>query len=203
MRPMTIEELDVLLNSKEFQDVENGDLFYNFYLFQYEAAKEYDVRRQIRQFENSLIRPTNYIDVLSIDLFEEFCTFLDGQRFLSHPSYLKYLLEKEKVDPDAVDRTLRSKANSEAFWLYVHNLIMNHINKSDSNKRPYIFLYGMGKMYPYLRTNVFLTNYEPYNKTDKYKIIVFYPGHTENNNFKLFDRLDDVHTYRATLLLND
>ena len=39
MRPMTIEELDVLLNSKEFQDVENGDLFYNFYLFQYEAAK--------------------------------------------------------------------------------------------------------------------------------------------------------------------
>ena len=92
MRPMTIEELDVLLNSKEFQDVENGDLFYNFYLFQYEAAKEYDIRRQIRQFENNLIRPTNYIDVLSIDLFEEFCSFLDNQRFLSHPSYLKYLL---------------------------------------------------------------------------------------------------------------
>ena len=132
---MTIEELYVLLNSKEFQDVENGDLFYNFYLFQYEAAKEYDIRRQIRQFENNLIRPANYIDVLSIDLFEEFCSFLDNQRFLSHPSYLKYLLEKEKTDPEAVERTLRSKANNESFWLHVHGLIMDHIEKNDGNKR--------------------------------------------------------------------
>ncbi|WP_230850836.1 BREX protein BrxB domain-containing protein [Bacteroides thetaiotaomicron] len=33
--------------------------------------------------------------------------------------------------------------------------------------------------------------------------MVFYPGHREDNNFNLFDRLDDQHTYRATLLIND
>ncbi len=58
-------------------------------------------------------------------------------------------------------------------------------------------------MFPYMRTNVFLANYEQYNRSSRYKIIVFYPGHREDNNFNLFDRLDDQHTYRATLLIND
>lgn len=48
-----------------------------------------------------------------------------------------------------------------------------------------------------------LANYEQYNRSSRYKIIVFYPGHREDNNFNLFDRLDDQHTYRATLLIND
>ena len=203
MKYMTIEQLDEKLNSKEFQDVENGDLFYNFYLFQYEASKEYDIRCQIKLFNESLIRPSNYIDVLTLDLFEEFCKFLDGQRFLKHPSYLQYLLEKEKTDPNAVLKTLTNKANCDAFWQYIDNVILQHITQEDNKKRPYIFLYGIGKMYPYMRTNVFLTNYEPYNKSDKYKIIVFYPGHVENNSYRIFDKLDDYHTYRATLLLND
>jgi hypothetical protein len=58
-------------------------------------------------------------------------------------------------------------------------------------------------MYPYLRVNEFLALYEDYNDTGKYKIIVFYPGHRDQNSFKLFDTLQDNHTYRATLLIND
>ena len=58
-------------------------------------------------------------------------------------------------------------------------------------------------MYPYLRVNEFLSLYEDYNETGKYKIIVFYPGYRENNSFRLFDELPDNHTYRATLLINE
>lgn len=39
---MTIKELDDKLNSPGFQDTENGDLFYNFFIYQYPAEKEYD-----------------------------------------------------------------------------------------------------------------------------------------------------------------
>ena len=42
---MTIEELDDKLNSPGFQDAENGDLFYNFFIYQYPAEQEYDIRR--------------------------------------------------------------------------------------------------------------------------------------------------------------
>ena len=48
---MTIKELDDKLNSPGFQDTENGDLFYNFFIYQYPAEKEYDIRRQITEFK--------------------------------------------------------------------------------------------------------------------------------------------------------
>lgn len=73
---MTIKELDEKLNSDGFQDTEN-DLFYNYYIYQYPADKEYDIRKQIIDFKIDLSRPTNYLDVLVIDLFKEFCAFLD------------------------------------------------------------------------------------------------------------------------------
>ena len=82
---MTIKELDDKLNSPGFQDPENGDLFYNFFIYQYPAEKEYDIRRQIQEFKANLIRPINYVDVLCLNLFEEFCIFLDQKKFLKHP----------------------------------------------------------------------------------------------------------------------
>ena len=201
---MTVEQLFQKLSSKEFKDTENGDLFYNFFIFQYPANKEYEIRQQIQEFKVKLIRPCNYIDVLTLNLFDEFCKFLDGQSFgKKHPSYLKYLLEKDESTPDAVTSSLTNKANSEAFYQYIHQRIIDHITIDDDKIRPYVFLYGIGNMFPYMRPNVFLANYEQYNRSSRYKIIVFYPGHREDNNFNLFDRLDDQHTYRATLLIND
>ena len=113
---MTIKELDDKLNSPGFQDTENGDLFYNFFIYQYPAEKEYDIRRQIQEFKQNLIRPTNYVDVLTLDLFEEFCNYLDGQKFLKFDSMLQYLLEKEQAQPDTSDKifsTLERHAHSE------------------------------------------------------------------------------------------
>ena len=201
---MTIDELYEKLSSRQFQDTQNGDLFYNFFVYQYPAEKEYEIRQQIKEFKEQLIRPINYVDVLTMNLFEEFCNFLDSQSFGKlHPSYLKYLIEKDGSNPDSVTKTLTNKANSDAFYEYVHNKIIQHISIKDDKNRPYIFLYGIGSMYPYLRTNVFLTNYEKYNQSSNYKLIVFYPGNVNKNTYHLFGMLNDEHTYRATLLIND
>ncbi len=201
---MTIDELYEKLSSRQFQDTQNGDLFYNFFVYQYPADKEYEIRQQIKEFKEQLIRPINYVDVLTMNLFEEFCNFLDSQSFGKlHPSYLKYLIEKDGSNPDSVTKTLTNKANSDAFYEYVHNKIIQHISIKDDKNRPYIFLYGIGSMYPYLRTNVFLTNYEKYNQSSNYKLIVFYPGNVNKNTYHLFGMLNDEHTYRATLLIND
>lgn len=203
---MTIKELDDKLNSSGFQDTENGDLFYNFLIYQYPAEEEYDIRRQIQEFKANLIRPINYVDVLTLNLFEEFCNFLNQKNFLRHPSMLKYLLEKEQNDPSKAQNTqdtLARNAHSPEFVQYIHRRIIDHITIKDQYRRPYVFLYGIGSMFPYLRVNEFLALYEDYNETGKYKIIVFYPGHRDQNSFRLFDTLPDNHTYRATLLINE
>jgi len=203
MRSMTLEELYDKLCSEEFKNTEN-DIFYNFFIYQYPPQEEYAMRKKIEAFKAQLIRPVNYVDVLTIDLFKEFCNFLDGQAFgKKHPSYLKYMLEKDGNDHDAVTASLTNKANSPQFYQYLHERIMRHISIDDDKLRPYVFLYGIGSIYPYLRTSHLLANYEQYNKSNRYKIIVFYPGEKEGNTFRLFNRVDDQHTYRATLLINE
>ncbi len=204
---MTVKELYEKLCDAGFQKTEDGDLFYNFYIYQYDADKEYEIRDQIREFKDNLIRPSNYVDVLCLNLFEEFCQFLDEKKFLSHSSTLEYLLEKERADPKknakAVQDTLSRNAHSKEFLKYLHQRINEHVTKRDEFQRPYVFMYGVGSMFPYLRVNELLALYEDYNETNKYKIIVFYPGQRDQNSFKLFGTIDDHHSYRATLLINE
>lgn len=206
MRSMTIPELYDLLNSPRFRKPEEGDLFYNFYIYQYPADREYEMRSEIAEFQRNLIRPTTYVDVLSINIFEEFCNFLDQKKFLRHPSMLKYLAEKEDADPTnavSVRDTIVRNAHGKEFLEYLHNHIMSHITIEDEFDRPYIFIYGIGAIYPYLRVNELLAMYEDYNIPHKYKILVFYPGKSENNSFSLFGILPDHHTYRAMCLVNE
>ena len=104
---MTVEELYNKLCSKEFQDPSNGDLFYNFFVYLYDAKNEYQMREQIADIKEKIKRPSEYIDVLTLDVFEEFCNYLDGKPFGNkYPSYLQYLLEKEQSLPDKVSDSL-------------------------------------------------------------------------------------------------
>ena len=203
MKPMTVEQLYEKLCSKKFQDTQSGDLFYNFFVYLYPADKEFEMREQIEDIKENIKRPVNNVDVLTLDIFEEFCRFMDGQSVGKHPSYLNYMLEKDESRPDDVTKALLLKANSDDFMLYIHNKIMEHVSKVDEYIRPYVFLYGLGNIYPYLRTSNLLNRYEKYNRSERYKIILFYPGDQDGATFKLFGDLEDNHTYRAIVLMNE
>ena len=83
----------------------------------------------------------------------------------------------------------------------LHNHIQEHLAEQQTgNAKPYVFVYGIGSMFPYLRANVFLTCMEQFNQVNQYKIILFYPGESKGNSYSLFGRLDDMHAYRGTLL---
>lgn len=206
MKSMTVQELYDKLCSEKFQDPSNGDLFYNFFVYQYPAEKEYEMRDQIAEIKRNILRPSVYVDLLCLDIFEEFCTYLDNKPFgKKYPSRLAYLCEKEK-DPEMeqkVAESLMAEANGDEFLRYIHSRIMEHVSKVDEYKRPYVFLYGMGNIFPYLRTSNLLNRYESLNDSSRYKIILFYPGEKELNSFKLFGKLQDNHTYRAIVLMNE
>ena len=201
MKNMTLQELYDYLNSPEFKDVKSGNIFYNYYIYQYSAAKEYEMQRQIVVFKQNLERPSSFVNAMLLDLFQVFCDYLKAERF-GADSLFDLTLEDDKAQADMVTQELTTEANSDNFIHYVHDRIDEHLSINDGLNKPYIFIHGVGKMFPYLRTNVFLTRYEKYNDTSRYKIILFYPGHQEGNSFSLFDTLEDAHTYRATLLVN-
>ena len=200
---MTIEELYKKLEDKSFQDTTTGTMFYNVYIFQYAPEEEYQIYSQIDSFKNRLRRPSNNLDILTLDIFEEFCQYLDAKSFGKHPSLLKYLLEKENKSSESVNDTLIRNACDDKFFEWVDKRINEHLNTENELTKSFVFMYGFGQIYPYLRTNTFLSNFERYNHGEEYKIIVFYPGNVQNNSFSLFGVLKDDHTYRSIKLIND
>lgn len=204
MKNMTVEQLYEKLCSEKFQDPSNGDLFYNFFVYLYPPEKEYEMREQIAEIKQKILRPINNIDVLTLDIYEEFCTYLQSFAFGNeYPSRLKYYTSIEKDKAQAVEESLIIEANSKRFMQHIHNRIMEHVSIVDEYRRPYVFVYGIGNMYPYLRTSTLLNKYEEFNESFRYKIILFYPGEREGNSFRLFSKLDDHHTYRAIVLMNE
>lgn len=201
MSSMTIEELYNYLCSPQFSDATNGNIFYNYYIYQYPADKEYEMRKQIQEFRKKLERPTNFVNALELDLFNVFCDYLQSEKF-GDSTLLEDTFESDKTQPDIVTRELTDEANSDNFVLFISDKIKEHMALNDGYNKPYVFIHGIGKMFPYMRTNVFLTRYEKYNDPNSYRIILFYPGHQEGNSFSLFDTLEDAHTYRAILLVN-
>jgi hypothetical protein len=197
----TIDELYTRLEDKFFQDTDTGALFCNVYVFQYPATDEYQIREQIGQLQQRLRRPNNNLDILTMNVFEEFQAFLLQKRFGKYDSMLQYLLEKEEKGASIQDTLIRN-ASSEDFFAWIDAAIQKHFENRNELKKTFVFLYGFGQIYPYLRTNTFLSNFEKYNKYESCKLIVFYPGHASGNSFELFDVLEDNHTYRSIQLIN-
>jgi len=198
---MTIEELYTKLEDKGFQDTETGSLFYNVYVYQYSVAEEYAIRKQIDSYKQRLRRPNNNLDILTLNVFEEFCAYLGQKKFGNNPSMLHYLINKEKEGASVQDTLIRNACN-DGFFTWIDSAIQNHFSNYNGLKKAYVFLYGFGQIFPYLRTNTFLSNFERYNQTETYKLIVFYPGQATETGFSLFDVLEDNHTYRSIKLIN-
>ena len=197
---MTIQQLYEKLCTPEFQDAENGSLAYNFYIYQYPAEKEYEIRENIVDFCDKLARPAIFVDVLALNLFEEFCIFME-QTPLGNGTVLSDSLENEDEYPNDIATELSNNARSTQFCKFLDKRIQEHLTEQQTgNSKPYVFVYGIGSIFPYLRANVFLTCMEPFNQVNQYKIILFYPGENRDNSYSLFGRLGDTRPYRATLL---
>lgn len=200
---MTFNELYKKLEDSNFNDTLTGSLFYNVYICQYNVEEEYEVVKMLKKWKESLIRPTNHIDALTVDIFDEFCIYLKNRAFGKHESMFDYLINKEKEDSKAVQETLLRNAGSDDFIAHIDKKIKAYLQNENDKMKSFIFFYGFGRIYPYLRVNAFLSNFEKYNSGENLKILIFYPGKVSGSSFSLFGLLNDNHNYRSIKLFEE
>jgi len=190
---------DELLSNKDFQNPDTGNLFFPAYIFTYDHEKEYEIRTEISALKERLERPNSFIDTLLLNIFDEFINFLKDEQLGDH-SLLDLLLDKEKDEgqSDELLDILQEKANSIEFFNFINEKAQQHFNLPSKFKKVYLMLYGFGSIFPFLRTSVYLKNFEEHVKG--YKLIVFFPGTYKNQNYSLFDDFSDENIYRATLI---
>jgi hypothetical protein len=197
---MTVTELYNKLCDPGFKDPETGNLFFPAYMYMYNPQNEYQIRAEIENLKDRLIRPNTLVDVLRLNIFEIFCNYLKSQNF-GNQDYYSFLLIREEDAPDKILRTLKIKAREDNFFKFLHQQVLNYIQAPGEYAKVYIFLHGFGQIFPYLRVSMFLSKFEQY--ISGYKMILFYPGIHENNNYKLFSLLNDDNPYRAIKLINE
>ena len=144
MNKMTISDFyDQLLSDKEFQEPETGNLFFPAYIYQYDSKDEYNIRKQIRNLKDRLIRPNNFVDTLILNIYDEFISFLKDEK-MGDESVLDLITQNdtEKEMPDNLKDVLFNKANSLAFFNYINEKATTHFKEPSKFKKVYLMLYG-------------------------------------------------------------
>jgi hypothetical protein len=195
---MTITELYTKLADKDFQDHLTGNLFFPAYMYVYDPEKEYEVDAEILNIKDRLHRPNNYLDVMVMDIFQEFQASLKIQKFGKN-FMLDNLLNQEKEKPEQVEKSLERWANDDRFFKYLYQQIADHRAKIGEAEMAYVFVKGFGAIFPYLRASKFMSNFEKY--ISGFKLILFYPGEAKEY-YNLFKLLNDENLYRAIKLIN-
>tara|TARA_R110002096_G_scaffold214652_1_gene402423 strand:- start:144 stop:734 length:591 start_codon:yes stop_codon:yes gene_type:complete len=196
---MTIAELYTHLANDDFKDYETGNLFFPAYMYMYNAENEYQIDAEILDIKNRLHRPTNYLDVIVLDIYEEFIIYLKQEKFAKSNKF-DFYNSHENLKPEAVNKSLFKDAYDKRFLEFLNKKIQAHLKIEDSFLRSYVFIKGFGNAFPYLRASRFFNNFEKYVKG--YKLIMFYPGEAKEY-YSLFGLLKDENLYRAIKLINE
>tara|TARA_R110002167_G_scaffold26873_4_gene92116 strand:- start:1392 stop:1982 length:591 start_codon:yes stop_codon:yes gene_type:complete len=195
---MTIPELYTHLSNDDFKDHETGNLFFPAYMYMYNAEEEYKIDAEILDIKNRLHRPTNYLDVIVLDIYEEFIVYLKQEKIAKSNKFAFYNMHEQRK-PEAVHKSLSKDAYDPRFLEFLNGKIQAHLKIEDTFQRSYVFIKGFGNAFPYIRASRFFNNFEKYVKG--YKLIMFYPGEAKEY-YSLFGLLKDENLYRAIKLIN-
>jgi len=196
---MTISELYDQLCDKGFQDHYTGNLFFPAYMYTYDAEKEYEIDREIVSIKDKLYRPSNYLDIMVLDIFEEFIHYLKTTKFGKAYKF-DFYIEHEAEKPQQVADALKKDSYDDRFLSYLDDKIQSHLENAEEYEVAYVIMKGFGNAFPYIRASRFMAKFEKYIKG--FKLVMFYPGEAKDY-YSLFGLLKNENLYRAIKLINE
>lgn len=161
----------------------------NFWIFDYDAEDEMIVRSHVNALIDRLNSLYDDVRIVKYDLYE---LMLD---VLSEKNYLEKVIAMEEskgsnaiINP--IKKTLRLTLDGD--------LIIGKIIKDLVPERDIIFLTGIGKAWPVIRSHTILNNL--HSRVDKNALVMFFPG-DYTNELRLFGEITDDNYYRAFKLI--
>lgn len=160
-----------------------------YYIFDYPSDQELYVRERIEYIQKKSENSDDY-KVVVFDLYEIVIDILKRKGYLEKC----YDFEKKK----GFERVTRS-INNMLRVTSEDSLIVNHI-KNNISKNSVVFLVGIGKCYPILRSHTILNNL--HQVIDNVPVVLFYPGKYDGQELMLFGEIKDDNYYRAFKLVD-
>ena len=160
-----------------------------FYIFDYNPQDEFQVREHVKLLKNKINNETGDIKIKEIDLFDVLVNCLKDKGYLGKSIELEKRYGSEKFI-DTIKNSLGLKTENNVFV----RKIVEQVEPNDV-----IFITGVGKIYPIMRSHKLLNNLFPHITQNP--LVLFFPGSYSGYGLDLFDEIKGDNYYRAFKLL--
>lgn len=161
-----------------------------YYIFDYPAEQEMLVRERVDYIRRKNEDSIDGFQVVVFDLYEIIISILKDK------GYLDKCFEFEKTK--GFERITKSVGNMLRITAK-DSLIVNYI-KEHTPDNSVVFIVGIGKCYPVLRSHTVLNNL--HQVIDSVPVVLFYPGKYDGQELVLFGEIKDDNYYRAFKLVD-
>ena len=161
----------------------------NFWIVDYDAEDEMQVRDYVEFLEKHINSRHDEIKIKVFDLYDIMISVLEEKGYLDKVMQMEQAKGSgEIIEP--IKRTLRLTLDSD--------LVISKITEDLTPETDIIFLVGVGKAWPIIRSHTILNNL--HSKVDRNPLVMFFPG-LYTSKLSLFGEITDDNYYRAFKLV--
>jgi hypothetical protein len=184
-----LDEMEAAIRKPSFRQSSGRANEVNYWVFDYPPERELEVRERIEYLKNKNQKGTDEFELVVFDLYDIIIDFLESKNFLDNC----YDFEKKR----GLDRITKAVTNS----MKINDddsLIVQYI-KEHTPENGIVFLTGIGKCYPILRSHKVLNNL--HQAFVRVPVVMFFPGTYNEQELILFNEIKDDNYYRAFRLV--
>jgi hypothetical protein len=176
---------EVMIRKPSFRQNKGLGNEVGYYIFDYPAEQELAVREWVNYIQKKNETSGDEYKIVVFDLYDIVIDILKSK------GYLEKCFEFEQKK--GFDRITKSVGNMLRITA-ADSLIVSHIREHTPEKA-IIFLVGIGKCFPILRSHTILNNL--HQVIDQVPVVMFYPGKYDGQELVLFSEIKDDNYYRA------
>lgn len=174
-----LDEMELAIHKPSFRKGTGRANEVNYWVFDYPPEKELEVRERVEYLKNRNDRGDDDFELVVFDLYDIIIDFLEKKNFMEKC----YDFEKKR----GIERIVKAVTNS----MKVNDddsLIVQYI-KEHTPENAVVFLTGIGKCYPILRSHKVLNNL--HQAFVRCPVVMFFPGTYNEQELILFNEIKD------------
>lgn len=184
-----LDEMEIAIHKPSFRKGTGKANEVNYWIFDYPPEKELEVRERIAYMKNKNDHGTDGFTLMVFDLYDIVIDFLEKKNYMEKCYGFETRHGMGRITK-AVTNSM--KVNDD------DSLIVQYI-KAHTPENAIVFLTGIGKCYPILRSHKILNNL--HQAFVRCPVVTFFPGLYNEQELILFNKIKDDNYYRAFRLV--
>lgn len=184
-----LDEMEAAIKKPSFRTSSGRANEVNYWIFDYPPERELEVRERIEYMKKKNSKGTDDFELVVFDLYDIIIDYLEGKNFMD-----KCFQFEQKKGLDRITKAVNNSMKINDDDSFIVQYIKDH-----TPENAVVFLTGVGKCYPILRSHKVLNNL--HQAFVRVPVVMFFPGTYNEQELILFNEIKDDNYYRAFKLV--